>query len=157
MPKSLNRVTLLGHVGGDPEIRSTSNGNKVANLSLATNSYAGKDKEEKPQWHRLVVWNRKPTESGLADVVEKYVRKGDALYVSGRIEYRTWQDKEGQTKYTTEIIVDDVILLGSGKKEEGAAATKATKKEEGLDDFPSALAGGSEDDDLPFHPMAKGA
>lgn len=147
MPKSLNRVTLLGHVGQDPEIRSTTNGNRVANLSLATNSYAGKDKEEKPQWHRLVVWNRKPTEQGLADVVEKYVRKGDPLYVEGRIEYRTWQDKDGATKYTTEIIVDEVILLGGGGKKENDATVPA-KKAESFDDRPAAL--DTEDDDLPF-------
>ena len=167
MSRSLNKVTLIGNLGNDPEVRSTSGGNRVATFSLATsrswNGPAG-DRQEKTEWHRCVVWNTKTSQ--LADIVEKYVKKGDKLYVEGRIEYRQWQDKEGQTRYSTEINVRELIML-SGKSSGGdadgenggasraraaapekakAAATKAGGAE--FEDFPGALE--DEDDDLPF-------
>src|SRR5881398_1350772 len=112
--RSLNKVMLNGNLGNDPEVRSTSGGNRVATFSLATsrswNDAAG-SKQEKTEWHRCVVWNTKGSQ--LADIVEKYVKKGDKLYVEGRIEYRQWQDKDGQTKYSTEINVRELIMLGS--------------------------------------------
>ena len=166
MSRSLNKVTLIGNLGQDPEVRSTANGGRVANFSLATSrqwSGQGGDKQEKTEWHRIVAWNNaKGGGSGLADIVEKYCKKGDKVFVEGRIEYRSWQDKEGQTRYTTEIIANDIILLGGkgGAGGEGGftparatAAASPAKKEgkdskEGFDDFPEAL--DSEDDDLPF-------
>lgn len=166
MSRSLNKVTLIGNLGQDPEVRSTANGGRVANFSIATSrQWAGQggDKQEKTEWHRIVAWNNsKGGGSGLADIVEKYCKKGDKVYVEGRIEYRSWQDKEGQTRYTTEIIANDLILLGGrgGAGGEGgfaparaAAAASPAKKEgkeskEGFDDFPEAL--DNEDDDLPF-------
>ena len=114
MSRSLNKVMLIGNLGSDPEVRSTTGGNRVATFSLATSrswSSANGDKQEKTEWHRCVVWNVKGT--GLADVVEKYCKKGDRIYVEGRIEYRQWQDKENQTRYTTEINVRDLLMLGS--------------------------------------------
>jgi single-strand DNA-binding protein len=164
--RSLNKVILIGNLGQDPEVRSIANGGRVANFSLATSrqwSGQGGDKQEKTEWHRVVAWNNsKGTGTGLADVVEKFVKKGDKLYVEGRIEYRSWQDKEGQTRYTTEIIASEIIMLsGKGGAGEGgysparagAAASSATPakkdgKEEAFGDFPEAL--DSEDDDLPF-------
>ena len=114
MSRSLNKVTLIGNLGNDPEVRSTSGGNRMATFSLATsrtwNSTSG-ERQEKTEWHRCVAWNSKF--STLADVVEKYVHKGDKLYVEGRIEYRQWTDKEGQTRYSTEINVRELIMLGS--------------------------------------------
>ncbi|MDX2122251.1 MAG: single-stranded DNA-binding protein [Gemmatimonadota bacterium] len=168
MSRSLNKVILIGNLGQDPEVRSTSGGGRVANFSLATSrqwSGQGGDKQEKTEWHRIVAWNNtRGGGTGLADVVEKYVKKGDKLYVEGRIEYRSWQDKDGQTRYTTEIIASEIIMLsgkGGGAGGEGgfspakAAVSSAApaKKEgkdgkEGFDDFPEAL--DSEDDDLPF-------
>jgi len=169
--RSLNKVMLIGNLGADPEVRSTSNGARVATLSLATsrqwNTQAG-EKQEKTEWHRCVVWNSRG--SGLVDVVEKYLKKGDRVYVEGRIEYRTWQDKEGQKRYSTEINVRDLVML-SGRGDGGAgggemgrrasagaskggaagaepAAGAATGKEESFEDFPEAL--DEEDDDLPF-------
>src|SRR5436305_10174545 len=107
---------LIGNLGNDPEVRSTSGGNRVATFSLATsrswNDAAG-SKQEKTEWHRCVVWNTKSSQ--LADIVERYVKKGDKLYVEGRIEYRQWQDKDGQTRYSTEINVRELIMLGGGK------------------------------------------
>ena len=118
MSRSLNKVTLIGNLGSDPEIRSTPGGGRVAQFSLATsrtwNDQTG-GKQEKTEWHRCVVWNSKGSQ--LADIVEKYVKKGDKLYLEGRIEYRQWQDKDGQTKYSTEINVRELILLGGGKRD----------------------------------------
>ncbi|MBK8004844.1 MAG: single-stranded DNA-binding protein [Gemmatimonadetes bacterium] len=124
MSRSLNKVILIGNIGQDPEVRSTSNGGRVANFSLATSrqwSGQGGDKQEKTEWHRVVAWNNaRGAGTGLADVVEKYCKKGDKLYVEGRIEYRSWQDKEGQTRYTTEIIANEIIMLsGKGGSGEG--------------------------------------
>ena len=169
MSRSLNKVTLIGNVGADPEVRSTSGGNRVATFSLATsrtwNGPAG-DRQEKTEWHRCVVWNAK--NSQLADIVEKYVHKGDKLYIEGRIEYRQWQDKENQTRYSTEINVRELIMLGGGRGgggdsfEEGSGAAHQQRgrqpaperarasagASEEFEDFPGALE--DEDDDLPF-------
>lgn len=157
MSRSLNKAILIGNLGADPEVRSTANGSRVATLSLATSrqwkNQSG-EKQEKTEWHRVVAWNNKG--STLADIVEKYAKKGDKLYVEGTIEYRTWQDREGQTRYSTEINAREVILL-SGRSGEAAesfspskvgAAAASPPRKEGFDDFPEALDG--EDDDLPF-------
>ena len=104
MSRSLNKVTRIRNLGKDPEVRTTSNGSKVASFSVATsrvwNDQSG-SKQEKTEWHRCVAWNT--NFSKLADVVEKYVKKGDKVYVEGRIEYGQYQDKDGQTRYTTDI------------------------------------------------------
>jgi single-strand DNA-binding protein len=168
MSRSLNKVTLIGNLGNDPEVRSTTGGNRVATFSLATSrswNDASGTKQEKTEWHRCVVWNTKSSQ--LADIVEKYVKKGDKLYVEGRIEYRQWQDKDGQTRYSTEINVRELIMLGGGSGGGGRsggefdseaangsrprAASPAKAKAGGgedFEDFPGALA--DEDDDLPF-------
>src|SRR5437868_14350588 len=123
--RSLNKVMLIGNLGNDPEVRSTSGGNRVATFSLATsrswNDAAGA-KQEKTEWHRCVVWNSKSSQ--LADIVERYVKKGDKIYVEGRIEYRQWQDKDGQTRYSTEINVRELLLLG-GRREGHEAESDA--------------------------------
>ena len=166
MSRSLNKVTLIGNLGNDPEVRSTTGGNRVANFSLATSrtwNDASGQKQEKTEWHRCIVWNTKGSQ--LADIVERYVKKGDKLYVEGRIEYRQWQDKDGQTRYSTEINVRELIMLGgarggagadldgenSGSRSRAPAAQKAKTTGAGGDDFedfPGALE--DEDDDLPF-------
>ena len=167
MSRSLNKVTLIGNLGNDPEVRSTTGGNRVATFSLATsrswNDQSG-NRQEKTEWHRCVVWNTKGSQ--LADIVEKYVHKGDKLYVEGRIEYRQWQDKEGQTRYSTEINVRELIMLsgprggggsdfdgegGGASRSRPAPATRAKSAGTGggddFEDFPGALE--DEDDDLP--------
>ncbi len=168
MSRSLNKVTLIGNLGNDPEIRSTTNGSRVASFSLATSrQWTGQagDKQEKTEWHKCIAWNSKG--AMLADLVEKYVKKGEKLYVEGRIEYRQWQDKEGQTRYTTEINVRELILLGgrggagggdmdgapaasSAPRQRATAPAKSAGKggDEEFGDFPGALE--EEDDDLPF-------
>jgi single-strand DNA-binding protein len=166
--RSLNKVTLIGNVGADPEVRSTTGGNRVATFSLATsrtwNGPAG-DRQEKTEWHRCVVWNAKTSQ--LADIVERYVKKGDKLYIEGRIEYRQWQDKDNQTRYSTEINVRELIMLGGGRGAggdsfdegggSGASRSRAPAPErarstagasDDFEDFPGALE--DEEDDLPF-------
>ena len=156
MSRSLNKVMIIGNLGADPEVRSTNNGSRVATLSVATsrqwNSQSG-EKQEKTEWHRVICWNNKG--SGLADIAEKYLKKGDKVYIEGRVEYRTWEDKEKQTRYVTEIIARELIMLspkGGGGGGEGAkvAARSAPegKAAESLEAFPEAL--DEEDDDLPF-------
>src|SRR5689334_6133897 len=149
MSRSLNRVQLIGNLGADPEVRSIANGNRVANFSLATSrQWTGTsgDKQEKTEWHRVVLWNNKG--SKLADIAERYCKKGDKVFVEGSIEYRTWQDKEGQTRYSTEISARELILLsGRGGPDAGdsfappskVAAAAQPRKEESFDDFPEAL------------------
>jgi single-strand DNA-binding protein len=164
MSRSLNKVTLIGNLGSDPEVRSTTGGNRVATFSLATSrswNDASGNKQEKTEWHRCVVWNTK--NSQLADIVEKYVKTGDKLYVEGRIEYRQWQDKDNQTRYSTEINVRELIMLGGARGSGGGdydaesngasrsragATAKAKAGSDDFEDFPGALA--DEDDDLPF-------
>src|SRR5207248_2261398 len=112
--RSLNKVMLIGNLGADPEVRSTNNGSRVATLSLATSRQwtgQGGEKQEKTEWHRVICWNNKGAQ--LADLAEKYMKKGDRIYVEGRVEYRTWEDREKQTRYTTEIIAREVLLLSS--------------------------------------------
>lgn len=167
MSRSLNKAMLIGNVGSDPEIRTVGTGGKVAQFSLATsrswNDQSG-NKQEKTEWHRCVVWNNSRG-TGLADVVERYVKKGEKLYVEGEIEYRQWQDKDNQTRYTTEIRVRELQLLGGksgGGFDDGdsapprrAAAPAAKSKSaapaaggDDFSDFPGALE--DDDDDLPF-------
>lgn len=140
MSRSLNNVTLIGNVGNDPEIRSAGQ-NNIATFSLATSrtwKNADGEKQEKTEWHRVVVWNSK--HSKLADIVEQYVKKGDRIYVEGRVEYRQWVDKTDATRYSTEINAHELIMLGG-------VGEKATVPAE-RDEFPLALVDG--DDGLPF-------
>lgn len=178
--RSLNKVMLIGNVGADPEVRSTTGGGRVANFSLATSrTWSGPsgDKQEKTEWHKCVVWNSKVSQ--LADIVEKYVRKGERVYVEGRIEYRQYQDKESQTRYVTEVNVRELLLLsarGAGDGEgigsggaaragrpadrgragaagagEGARAGKGSGTDANGEEFDDIPgAQADEDDDLPF-------
>lgn len=173
MSRSLNKVMLIGNLGKDPEVRTVGGGGRVAEFSLATTrtwNGPGGDRQEKTEWHRCVAWNaRGPGGGGLADIIERYVRKGDRLYVEGSIEYRQWQDKEGQTRYTTEIRVRDMVMLsgrsggdageGGGYSSGGRARSSAPDRGrapagmassggDDFEDFPNALE--TEDDDLPF-------
>jgi len=165
LSRSLNKVMLIGNLGADPEIRTVSNGSRMAQLSLATSrrwNDQGGQAQEKTEWHRVVIWNNRKDSTGLVEVVEKYLKKGDRVYVEGRVEYRSYEDKkDGQTKYITEIRAFDLVMLsGRGDGGEGggrrsaapatAAGSAAGKKGEGesFGDYPEAL--DEEDDDLPF-------
>lgn len=114
MAGSLNKVTLIGNLGRDPEIRYTNDNRPIANLTLAT-SERWKDQsgqqQEKTEWHRIVVFGN------LADIIQKYLKKGDSVYFEGKLQTRKWTDKDGQERYTTEVVVDrggQMVMLGSG-------------------------------------------
>ena len=111
----INRVILIGNLGKDPEIRNLETGVKVANFSLATTeTYRSKngDKVEHTEWHNLVLWR------GLAEVAENYLKKGNSIYVEGRIRTRDWTDKDGNKRYTTEILVDNMVMLGGRRDQQ---------------------------------------
>jgi single-strand DNA-binding protein len=143
MKGGINKAILIGRVGQEPELRATQAGQQVATFSLAT-SETWKDKngqpQEKTEWHRCVVWGK------LAEaVVAKYVHKGDALYVEGRIQTRKWQDKSGVDRYTTEINVNQLQMLGG---------SKASEKQDYQD--PLVHAGDDFSDSIPFDIACRG-
>lgn len=113
----MNKVLLLGRLGQDPDVKLTPAGNKVLSISLATSRrYKDKagEKQEKVEWHRLVIWNR------LAEIVGEYCKKGSQLLIEGRLETRKWQDDKGQDRYVTEIIVENLNLCGSSPGKGGS-------------------------------------
>lgn len=122
MAGSLNKVTLIGHLGADPEVRSFQSGDKVANLRLAT-SETWKDKQtgerkEKTEWHSVAIFG------GLADIVERYLKKGSKVFLEGQLQTRKWQDQAGNDRYSTEIVLrpyaGNLIMLGDGSQAGGA-------------------------------------
>lgn len=126
MSRCLNKATLIGYLGTDPEIRTTTSGSRVVHISLATtrrwNDREGQA-QEKTQWHRIVVWDSVP---GTFAFVEKYLRKGDRVYVEGEIDYRSYEDDAGVTRWMTEIKALDVLGAGepSGQGGERGSATR---------------------------------
>lgn len=160
MSRSLNKAIIIGNLGSDPEIRTTGSGARVANFSVATSrSWTGRDgqQQEKTEWHRIVAWEK------LADIAERFLKKGERVYVEGEIEYRSYEDKDGVTKYMTEIKAREMIMLGGrdgggsgggdfggGGRERAPARAGANKgggkSDDNFDDFPTI----GEDDDLPF-------
>jgi len=132
----VNKVILIGNLGKDPEVRYLDSGVAVANFSLATTeSYKNKEGERVSQteWHDVVLWR------GLAEVAEKYLKKGSSVYVEGKIKTRKWEDKEGNTRYKTEIMADNMTMLGGKPSTDNAikvtAETPEIKEEQG-DDLP---------------------
>ncbi len=108
MSRSLNKIMLIGNVGNDPDVRTTSSGTPIAKMSLATTRKwkdGSGEQKEKTEWHRLTVWGK------LVDVVERYVKKGDRLYIEGRIEYSE-SESDGQKKYWTNVNVFEMVMLG---------------------------------------------
>jgi single-strand DNA-binding protein len=145
---SINKVILVGNVGRDPEVRHLDSGVAVATFTLATSeSYVAKngDRVTSTEWHNIVLWR------GLADVAEKYVKKGKQLYIEGRIRTRSYEDKDGQKKYVTEIYGDVMKLLGSRESHPAAAPEAGAARPE----FKPPVAdepdfNGNSDNDLPF-------
>jgi single-strand DNA-binding protein len=104
-----NTVQLIGHVGQDPEIKNLDGGKKVANLTIATNDSYKNDKGEKveqTEWHKVVAWGK------TAEIIEKYVTKGKEIAIEGKLTHRSYDDKNGEKRYVTEVVVNDVLLLG---------------------------------------------
>ena len=137
----MNRVILSGNVGSDPKVKEFADGGKMASFTLATNEYRpGKDGEQGTtvtEWHNIVVMR-----SGMAGVIEEHVKKGTALLVEGKLRTRKWDDKDGQTHYTTEVLATDMEFIGTKKKEdaerpaERPAGKPAESKPEYKDDLP---------------------
>ncbi len=147
MSGSVNKVILIGNLGKDPAVRHLENGATVANFPIATSeNYKDRKTGEKvsqTEWHNIVVWR------GLADITERYLKKGDKVYIEGKLRTRSWQDQDGNTKYTTEVVADNLTMLGkspdnsTSPPSQPAAATSSTTQNE---DF----SGPDDSDDLPF-------
>ena len=144
----LNKVMLIGNLGRDPELRYTQNGQAVANFTLATNeNWTNKsgEREERTEWHRIVVWGRQ------AEVARDYLAKGRQIFVEGRIQTREWEDKEGQKRYTTEVVANQFVMLGRRDGNDGAYEAPGQQgpgPDHGGPASPPEPAGGG--DDIPF-------
>jgi single-strand DNA-binding protein len=150
---SVNKVILIGNLGRDPETRYSADGAAIANVSVATTrrykDAAGQQQEE-TEWHRVVFFGR------LAEIAGEYLRKGRPVYVEGRLKTRKWTDKDGNEKYTTEIVAENMQMLGSREGMGGADADEAAPREAALRAAPSRPAAkpaaniAEMDDDIPF-------
>lgn len=123
---SVNKAILLGNLGCDPEVRAMNNGMKVANLSLATNRrYRSRDNQTvtETEWHRVVVYDR------LAEIVEKYTKKGDPIYIEGRLHSRKWTDRQGVERSTVEIVADTIQLLGAADRDQRQQSAAPARSE----------------------------
>src|SRR5215475_6151131 len=144
MAGSVNKVILVGNLGKDPEVRRMQSGDPVVNLSIATSETwrdkASGERKEKTEWHRVVIFNK-----NLADVAEKYLRKGSKVYVEGQLQTRKWTDKDGQEKYTTEVVLQnfrgELTMLdtrggegGGGRERVGAGEAPARFQRDEMDD-----------------------
>ena len=148
MSGSLNKVTLIGNLGGDPEIRTTNDGKEIANFSLATSeSWKDKatgEKKEKTEWHRIVCFNE-----GLVKIIKEYVKKGTKLYIEGQLQTRKWLDNVNHERYTTEVVLQGynahLVLLGSNNNhsmdQAGQSATQGNSPAFNNDEI---------DDEMPF-------
>jgi single-strand DNA-binding protein len=155
MAGSVNKVILVGNLGRDPEIRSTNDGTRVANMSVAT-SESWKDKatgerKERTEWHRVVVFNDR-----LVDIIEKYLKKGSKVYLEGALQTRKWTDKEGQERYTTEVVLQkfrgELTMLDGARSNEGGGFAAAEPAESGAAS-PGRARGKAPtelDDEIPF-------
>ncbi len=164
MARGVNKVILVGNLGQDPEVRYTANGAAVANITVATSEQwtdkQSGQKQEKTEWHRVVLFGR------LGEIAGEYLRKGSQVYLEGKLQTRKWQDQSGQDRYTTEIVANEMQMLGgrSGAGSSGGAADysnqdfgggrPAAAPQGGGRAAPAQPAGGSNfddfDDDIPF-------
>lgn len=141
---SVNKVILIGNLGRDPEVRTVNSGQKVVNLSLAVSERwkdKNGDRQERTEWVKVVVWNER-----IADVAEKWLKKGSKVYVEGQLQTRKWTDKDGQERYTTEVVLQkfrgELVMLGDGKGGDDAApASQERRAPEAALDL---------DDEIPF-------
>jgi single-strand DNA-binding protein len=150
MARSVNKVILVGNVGKDPEVKLLASGTSVANFTLATNERF-KDKsgefQERTEWHSLVAYQR------LAEIIRDYVKKGSKLYAEGRIQTRSWDDKDNQKHYKTEIVVNDVVLLsGRGEGESGGYSKSGSSYDQRQPAHADDVVQSTEitDEDIPF-------
>ncbi|MCF8331738.1 MAG: single-stranded DNA-binding protein [Bacteroidales bacterium] len=140
----VNRVILLGNLGNDPEVKTFDDGNKIVRFPIATNeTYKNRNGEKvsNTEWHTIIVRRQ-----GLAEVVEKYLKKGNQVYLEGKLKTRKWQDKDGNNRYSTEVHMDNMTMMGGGtKSDEQPQQTESAPKN--VEEPPI---GDQEGDDLPF-------
>jgi len=148
MAGSVNKVILVGNLGKDPEVRRMTSGDPIVNLSVATSESwrdkASGERKEKTEWHRVVIFNK-----NLADVAEKYLRKGSKVYVEGQLQTRKWTDKDGQEKYSTEVVLQNfrgelTMLDGRGGEGGGGGGGR------GASEAPASFQRDEMDDEIPF-------
>ncbi len=141
----VNKVILVGNLGGDPQIRYTPQGTAVANFNIATterfNNKNG-ERESRTEWHRIVAWGR------LAEICNEYLKKGKQVYIEGRIQTRQWDDKDGNKRSTTEIVANNMVMLGRAGDTGDVSPQELQADEEATQEAPAASAGN--EDDLPF-------
>ncbi len=141
---SVNKVILIGNLGSDPELKYTPSGAAVTNFNVATNEvWNDKDgnKQERTEWHRVVLWRK------LAEIAGEYLKKGSKVYLEGRLQTRSWEDKDGVKRYTTEVVADNMTMLDS--KGEGGSSGSDVSSAPPATEAPPAADSGAEDD-LPF-------
>lgn len=147
MAKGLNKVILIGHLGQDPDIRYTANGDAVANVSLATTEQwtdnAGQ-KQQKTEWHRLTAWRR------LAEIMQQYLHKGDLIYVEGKLQTNKWTDKDGVERYTTNVVVNQMLMLSTQRSDQGQNAPPPHYQGDPGPIDPRERSHNELDDDIPF-------
>jgi single-strand DNA-binding protein len=151
MAGSVNKVILVGNLGKDPEVRRMTSGDPVVNLSVATSESwrdkASGEKKEKTEWHRVVIFNK-----NLADVAEKYLRKGAKVYLEGALQTRKWTDKDGAEKYSTEVVLQNfngtLVMLDSRGGGEGGG--RVSSEPRGAGEAPASFQRDELDDEIPF-------
>ena len=146
MARGINKVIIVGNLGGDPETRYMPSGSAVTNLTVATNE-SWKDKQtgeqkDRTEWHKVALFNR------LAEIAAEYLRKGSQVYIEGKLRTRKWQDKNGQDRWTTEIIADEMQMLGG--RGGGGSAPMASSSDSAPQSAPPAPGPDDFDDDIPF-------
>jgi single-strand DNA-binding protein len=143
MANSVNKAILVGRLGKDPEVKYTQGGTPVAKFTLATNEVwkdQSGEKQERTEWHNIVAWSK------LAEICGQYLNKGSRVYIEGRIQTRSWEDKEGNKRYTTEIRADNMVMLsGRGEETRTEKSAAAAASSEGGSIEPEIT-----DDDIPF-------
>lgn len=144
----VNKVILLGNLGKDPEVRYLDGGTAVANFPIATSeSYRDRQSGERKtqtEWHNVVVWR------GLAEIAEKYLKKGNQVYIEGKLRTRSWQDQTGNTRYTTEIVADNMMMVGGPRDGQPSSQAPASQGSAPASTKPSTPDVEEEEDDLPF-------
>ena len=152
MARGINKVIIVGNLGGDPETRYMPSGSAVTNLTVATNE-SWKDKQtgeqkDRTEWHKVAMFNR------LAEIAAEYLRKGSQVYIEGKLRTRKWQDKSGQDRWTTEIIADEMQMLGgrggAGAGGGGGSAPMSSGQDSGPPSAPPQAGPDDFDDDIPF-------
>jgi single-strand DNA-binding protein len=148
MARGINKVIIVGNLGSDPETRYMPSGSAVTNLTVATNE-SWKDKQtgeqkDRTEWHKVAMFNR------LAEIAAEYLRKGSQVYIEGKLRTRKWQDKNGQDRWTTEIVADEMQMLGGRGGAGGGSAPMSSSQDSGAPSAPPQAGPDDFDDDIPF-------